>query len=71
MPTKHMDLKNSLLNIGAILIRKLEEPKTVSELWSDVRNLGEIRNYEFFILGLDFLYLLKIIKIEEGLIKRK
>ena len=71
MPTKHIDLRNSLLNVGAILIRKLDEPKTVNELWSDVRNLGEVRSYEFFILGLDLLYLLKIIKIKGGLITRR
>ena len=71
LPTKHIDLRNSLLNVGAILIRKLNEPKTINELWSDVRDLGEIKSFEFFILGLDFLYLLKIIDIREGLIIKR
>jgi hypothetical protein len=68
MPTKHIDLRNSLLNVGAILIRKLDEPKTINELWSEVKNLGEVRSFEFFILGLDLLYAFRVINIERGLI---
>lgn len=71
MPTKHIDLRNSLLNVGAILIKRIDEPKTINELWSEVKIIEEIRSYEFFILGLDLLFLLKIIEFEEGLISRR
>ncbi len=70
-PNKHINLKNSLLNVGAILINKIDEPKTVSEVWSEVKSSDEIKSFEFFVLGIDLLYIFGLIEMKEGLINKR
>lgn len=70
IPNKHIYLKNSLLNVGAILIKRLTEPKTISELWSEVNSLKEIRSFEIFVLGIDLLFTLNVLALKEGLLVR-
>jgi len=68
LPTKHLTLSNSLLNTGAILLKRINGTQTVSLLWDNTRTLPEIKTYERFTLGLDFLYLTGLIEIENGII---
>ncbi|MBD3352909.1 MAG: hypothetical protein GF364_15615 [Candidatus Lokiarchaeota archaeon] len=70
LPTKHLKLSSSLLNVGAILIRQMDDTQTVSLLWDKSRILPEIRSFERFTLGLDLLYSMGLIDFEDGLIKR-
>ena len=70
LPSKHIKLSNSLINIGALLLNRLDGRYTVTLLWDKTRNLPELKNYERFTLGLDLLFMLGLIEYRDGLIMR-
>jgi len=70
LPTKHLTLTNSLLNTGAVILQHLEESQTVTLLWTRTRTLPEIKSFERFCLGLDFLYILGLVDFQDGLVRR-
>jgi hypothetical protein len=71
LPTKHISTRNSLLGVGAIIIERLNHPRTVTSLWSDLSKLPEVATFERFILVLDLLYLIGAIELEEGLLYKR
>ncbi|MDP1760569.1 MAG: hypothetical protein Q8L01_03980 [Candidatus Woesebacteria bacterium] len=70
LPTKHLKLSNSLLNLGAILLNNIEGKNTVTLLWDKTKDLSEIKTFEKFTLGLDLLFIMDIIELRDGLIAR-
>jgi hypothetical protein len=49
------------MSIGAFILRDLDEPKTVSRLWADLRRVEEgppDLTFDWFVLALDLLYLM-------------
>jgi hypothetical protein len=70
LPTKHISLRRSLLGVGAIILKQLNRPRTVTSLWESVRVVPEVATFERFILALDLLYMLGAVQIEEGLLHR-
>lgn len=61
LPTKGIGSDKALLSIGAIILRDLDEPKTVSRLWADLRRVEEgppDLTFDWFVLALDLLYLM-------------
>lgn len=70
LPTKHVKLSNSLINVGAIILNNLNTESTVSLLWDKMRTIPEIKTFERFILGLDMLYIFDLIEFRQGLIMR-
>jgi hypothetical protein len=70
LPTKHIKLSNSLLGVSAELLKYLNEGQTVTSLWGNVSHLPEVRTFERFTLGLDFLYSLGVVEFENGLLRR-
>ncbi len=70
LPTKHIKLSNSLLSVGATLLRHIEADQTVTSLWNETRVLPEVKTFERFTLGLDFLFMLEAIDFREGLLVR-
>jgi len=70
LPSKHITLSNSLLNIGAVLLNNIDGRYTVTLLWDRTRSLPEIKTFERFTLGLDMLFMLELIEFKEGLIVR-
>lgn len=71
LPTKHISFSYSLLGIGAILLKELSHPLTVTTLWDKVRTCKGVGSYQRFILALDMLYLLGAIELQTGLLKRR
>jgi hypothetical protein len=77
LPTKRLSLNRSLLGLGSDILKIINEPKTISHLWADLKEYRESMNnarsitFDWFILALDLLYLLKIIEISNGLIRRR
>ena len=69
LPTKHISARDSLLGIGALLLRELGAPRTLSDLWDRTRVLPEIETFERLILGLNLLYAMGLINLENDLIK--
>ena len=70
LPTKHLKLSNSLLNVSATLLKNIDSPKTVTLLWNETKNMSEIRTFERFILGLDLLFIMGVIDFKDGMIRR-
>lgn len=71
LPTKHIQVKDSLLGRGnEILARLRYRHHSVSSLWGEVKQKEEFPTYESFILALDFLFTIGAIEVENGLIRR-
>ena len=70
LPNKHIREEEALIGVGAILLTRISSSVLLSELWEQVKEISNIGNYERFILGLDLLFLLGLIKIEDNHIKK-
>ncbi len=76
LPTKRLGEDRALIAVGAIALRHLNEPKTVSRLWEEVRQAREQMSdhhtitYDWFILALDLLYTLQAIDFDKGRLVR-
>jgi hypothetical protein len=76
LPTKHLSDEKALLRIGAEVLSLLDEPKTVSRLWIELKQartkmLGSASiTYNWFILTLDLLYMLNTIDLRSGIVRR-
>ena len=68
LPTKHITEENTLLGVGAVILQQLSDTQTVSSLWSKVESNPIVGNYKRFILALDFLFIIGVIHLEDGLI---
>lgn len=66
LPTKHIPAEQTLLGVGSLLLQYLNQPKNISYLWDEVKKLPPIGTYERFVLGLDMLYILGLIKLNDG-----
>ena len=71
MPSKHLQEERALLVVGSEVLRLLNEPKTVSRLWDDLKRYRQARNnflisYDWYILSLDMLYALGVINLDQG-----
>lgn len=70
LPTKHIELKRSLLGIGAVILERLDRPRSVTSLWEDISKFPDIGTFERFSLSLDFLFMIGAVDFHEGLLKR-
>ena len=68
LPTKHVTLSNSLLSVSATLLNYLEDKDTISLFWDRVKSRTDIKTFDRFILGLDFLFMLGTIEFKDGLL---
>ena len=76
LPTKHIRPDRALLAVGADVLGCLREPMTVSRLWDEIRSARSDRtvlapiNYDWFVLALDLLFLVKAIQFDRGLVQK-
>ncbi len=70
LPTKHIPPHLSLIGIGANLLGLLERPQTISTLWDRAKSINDAPNFENFVLALDLLYILQVVELEGGLLRR-
>ncbi len=76
LPTMHIPPDRSLIGVGGKILSLLEEPMTVSRLWDDFRDVRSAFptqatiSYHWFLLSLDFLYMIGAIDFERGLLRR-
>jgi hypothetical protein len=75
LPGKHLKQNKALLGIGAEIISNLDEPRTVSELWEQIRigreNSSSNLSFDWFILALTFLYTIGAIDFSRRIISLK
>ena len=76
LPSKHLAQERALLTVGAKILPKLSQPRTVSALWEVLtresvmrREINTLR-YDAFVLTLDLLFLLGAIQLKDGLLTR-
>ena len=70
MPGKHVPIGRSLVGIGALILRELRAPSTVSVLWERVRENPEIGSYRNFVMALNYLFAIAAIDYEDGILSR-
>lgn len=76
LPTKGVEPERALLTVGAELLHLLDEPKTVSRVWADLRReraeseSDAVLTYDWFVLALDLLYTLGAIDLNRGRLER-
>ena len=76
LPSKHVRPERAIIGVGAELLDMLSEPKTVSRLWDEIRvrrdeNLpGSPITYNWFVLSLDFLYMIGAVDFKRGLLMK-
>ena len=76
LPSKHLPQDRALLTLGAVILRNLTHPVTVSALWEQMsRSAGGQEappplRYDGFVLALDLLFLLGALELREGLLVR-
>lgn len=75
LPTKHLSEDKALLTIGGEVLRLLDEPKTVSRIWDELRKPSRsvklpAITYDWFVLSLDLLYTLNAIDLERGRLRK-
>ena len=76
LPSKHLSADRALLTVGAEILSRLAEPKSVSVLWEKLRQ-GKLAkqntkplSYTSFVLALDLLCMIGAIEMKNNLISR-
>ena len=73
LPTKGIAPDRALITLGAQVLQTLSEPKTVSRVWDELRNINETRvqlTFDWFVLALDFLFLIGAVSFTRGRLER-
>lgn len=68
LPTKHVAPENSLVGIGAILLRLLAERQTVTRLWEHAHSDNRLLTFPRFILTLDLLFVIGAVELQKGVL---
>ncbi len=71
LPTKHISEEQALVGVGAVLLRHLRHPQTVTSLWEKVRTDQSVATFERFVLALDLLYFTGAVSASHGLLVRE
>lgn len=77
LPSKHLSQDRALLTVGAVILRHLSDPVTVSALWEQVsrsardQKTASLLRYDAFVLALDLLFLVGALDLREGLLVRE
>ncbi|MCY2979135.1 MAG: hypothetical protein NTU79_10775 [Planctomycetota bacterium] len=75
LPTKHMRTQRTLLGVGAEVIALLDQPKTVSRIWSDLkkkRGEDDLKlSFDWFVLSLDMLFSIDAVELNRGRLQLK
>ena len=70
MPDKNITVRYSLLHCGALVLAEVKNIDTISSLWNKIKNKEALSNYERFILTLDYLFVIGVITLRDGMIVR-
>lgn len=75
LPTKNLDQSRALIEVGGEILHLLTSPRTISGLWENfkvyrVSNRKSAITIDWFILALDFLYIIEAIEYNNGKLTR-
>lgn len=66
LPTKHLAPGESLLGVAALLLRELQTPRSVNELWENVREIPGLGTFDRYTLALDLLFIMGLATFRRG-----
>lgn len=75
LPTKGVEPDRALIRVGAEVIGLLDEPKTISRIWHELRDARQAEGvktrltYDWFVLALDLLFVIGVVQFNEGRLK--
>jgi hypothetical protein len=70
LPSKHIPEEQSLLGVGAVLLKELRHSQTVTGLWEKVRQEKAVGTFERFVLALDLLHVMGAVVLSKGMLAR-
>ena len=76
LPTKRIAQDRALLYLGGNILAFLDEPKTVSRLWDEIKRMRTSQpgvssiSYDWFVLALDLLFTICAIEYEHGRVRK-
>lgn len=74
LPSKHLPEERALLTLGGAILAVLEEPKTVSTLWNEIKASDFAARapitFDWFVLALDLLASIRAVGLEGNRLKR-
>ena len=59
-----------MIGIGALLLKRMGSPVTVSGLWEMVKSEPAVGNFRLFVLSIEYLYTIGAIDYESGFLRR-
>ncbi len=77
LPKKHLPTDRSLIYIGGEVLGLLDRPSTITGLWKAYQEQREkydglsVITYDWFVLAIDLLYMLGVVHIKDGFIRRE
>lgn len=77
LPTKRIHQDRALLSVGGGILDLLDQPMTVSRVWTELSTARRsIPNaptitYDWFVLALDLLFAMNAIDLERGLLSKR
>lgn len=76
LPTKHLSPERSIISVSSEILELIDTRSTVSSIWNSLqkKHKASLRfsdvPYDWFILALDFLYMVGAIDERNGLIQK-
>jgi hypothetical protein len=76
LPQKHLRLSDSIIGLASYLLETLDSPTSIDNIWlkfqkvSGTSKFPAYHPFENFILALDFLFLISVIREDHGIIIR-
>jgi hypothetical protein len=79
LPSKKLSPENSIIFLGGKVLNLLDQPKTVSALWYELKESYSVNTsnehpnygYDWSILALDFLFIAGAIELSQGTLNRR
>jgi hypothetical protein len=77
LPTKHLVPERSLLHLGGEVLILLDEPKTISRTWDELKKMRLARDekatlqYDWFVLALDLLCAINVVELKRGRLTKR
>lgn len=72
-PDKHTHANESIVGLAALVLKHLKTPKSVDEIWSQLRGekVPENVSFDTALLAIDFLFLIGAVNVtRDGLIHK-
>lgn len=71
-PAKHIRLSESLIGLSAFVLKFLDNPKGIEQLWGELKQINNSsylpanHSYDNFLLTLDYLYLVGVVDVNKN-----